>query len=441
MPLVPGPLEPQKNVFVSLLAMATISIVLILISFRQILDFRATGKWDSFLFHAMLFYLVIVTFRTALLLILSFSERFFVSKNIQPLMVRPLVTVIIPCYNEEIVVLQAVHSAMQLQYPNLEILVIDDGSTDQTLLSAKSIQADGRIRVIHQANAGKAAALNRGILEAAGEYVLCVDADSILAPNILELGLPYFQMDSQLVAVAGSVQIGNNTNTLTQFQKLEYLVGLNFHKSAQSFLGMVTIVPGPIGLFHRQRIIDIGGYQTNTFAEDCDLTIRLLMAGYRIRYCAEMIAVTEAPEDYDSLLKQRYRWARGTAQAILSNSYWLTHPWKNFRNFCIIAYFTFETFTIPILNFLFVFFFIQNAISAGNASILGPYFIQLTVLDMVLTTYSVFTEKALVKLVFLSLINRLTYGLSLEVLRFFSLIDELVGLPMNWGKLQRKGLN
>lgn len=433
--------EPKKSIFFSLLSMALISLVLIFLSFRQILDFQSKSRWDSFLFHAMLFYLVVVTLRTALLLILSFAERFFTSADHAPLIIRPLVTVIIPCYNEEIVVLQAVRSTMQLQYSNLEILVIDDGSTDQTLLNAQSIREDSRVRVIHQANAGKAAALNRGILEAAGEYVLCVDADSILAPDVIELGLRYFQRDANLVAVAGSVRIGNDINTLTQFQKLEYLVGLNFHKSAQSFLGMVTIVPGPIGLFNRQKLIDIGGYQMNTFAEDCDLTIRLLMAGYRIRYCPDMVAVTEAPEDYDSLLKQRYRWARGTAQAILSNSYWFTHPFKNFRNFCIIFYFTFETFTIPIVNFLFVFLFIQNAIYAGNAAILGPYFIQLTVLDMVLTTYSVFTEKALPKLVFLSLINRLTYGLSLEVLRFFSLIDELVGLPMNWGKLQRKGLN
>jgi biofilm PGA synthesis N-glycosyltransferase PgaC len=424
----------------ALALMLCVSVFVLILAYRSVRAVPLLAGWEAVLFKAMLYYLSFVALRTGLLLLFSFADRFF-QRRLPTISSFPLVSIIVPCFNEAVVIRQVLNSLLHIDYPNFEIIVVDDGSTDDTLLEAKAMEQDGKIRVVYQKNGGKAEALNRGVSEALGEYVLNIDADSVLAPTVIRVAMPYFKNDPRVAAVAGNVQIGNTgANLLTRFQRLEYTVGLNFHKSAQSFLSMVTIVPGPIGLFRRSAILEVGGYRTSTFAEDCDLTIRLLLAGYQTVYCPAMIARTEAPEDFESLLKQRYRWSRGMIQAIRENSWCLFRPWKDLRKFSVIAYMVLETIVIPTANFIFALLFVEHAVLSGRAVILGPFFIQLTVLDLILTTYAVMSEPEALSLVVLSTVNRLTYGLSMEVLRFFSILDELIGLPMNWNKLVRKGL-
>ena len=404
---------------------------------------NATGTtltgWAKVISDCMMFYLFFVLLRTVLLVLCSFGEFYF-RKTLSEPKEYPLVSIIMPCFNEEKVIATAIQSVMELDYPNYEVLVVDDGSTDLTLDAAKKLEKKGRLRVVSHENAGKSGALNRGIAEAVGEYVLCMDADSILAPNVLKLAIAYFEKNPKLAAVAGSVVLGNTPNVLTLFQRLEYVIGLNFHKTAQSFLSMVTIVPGPIGVFKRDVIIRLGGYHHDTFAEDCDLTIRMLVEGYDLAYCPEMIAVTEAPEDLRSLISQRYRWSRGITQAIAKNSGWLLRPHVSLRNFSIVAYMVIESLVIPIVNFTFAMITLQHGLLYGVQHLLGPFYASLTLLDIVLAMYSVATENQNLKLILLASINRVTYGLALEILRFFCIFDELFKLPMNWGKLVRKGL-
>ncbi len=387
----------------------------------------------------MLLYLLFSLARNIVLLVFSFGEYFFRRLDGNPTHF-PMVSVIVPCFNEEKVVRAAIDSISKIDYPNFEIIVVDDGSIDLTLDLAKTREEKFRTRVVYQENAGKAAALNRGISEAVGEFVFCMDADSLLKPNVLKLGIDYFEHRPGLAAVAGSVVVGNATNFVTLLQKLEYVIGLNFHKTAQSFLSMVTIVPGPIGLFKRSAVLGVGGYHSDTFAEDCDLTMRLLMAGYEIAYCPKMIAVTEAPDDFWSLITQRYRWSRGVVQALVKNARWFFSPIKNFRNFSILTYMTLESIVMPTINFTFAMITIETALLSDVYSLFGQFFAGLTVLDMILALYCVWAERENVILVALAAVNRVTYGLALEVLRFFAVIDEVFGIPMNWGKLVRKGL-
>ena len=215
---------------------------------------------------------------------------------------------------------------------------------------------------------------------------------------------------------------------------------MNLFKRAQSLLGAVTIVPGPIGVFRKSSLKEIGLYDADTFAEDTDLTLRLLTEGHRIKYCPEMVAVTEGPDNFQQLLTQRYRWSRGMLQAILKNAKWLNPFKNNWRNFGIISYMVLETVIIPTVNFSFALLTLQFALSYGTNNILGAYFIGLTLLDLILSLFSMITERELKGYFLLSLINRVTYGFSLEIIRFFSLIDELFGIPMKWGTLQRKGM-
>jgi len=433
--------QRQSNVvtFFSLIGVIFFTSALCYVAFEQIKESGHEEPWLQAVYDVLFVYLGFVTVRATTTLLFSFADRFF-KKELKPLVRYPLVSIILPCFNEEQVIEKAIKSLLNINYPNFDIMVVDDGSTDLTLLLAKAMELEKNVRVIYQKNAGKAAALNRGIYEAMGEYFFAIDADSLIDPDVFLHGVPYLESDPKIAAVAGNVIVGNSHNLLTSFQVLEYVAGLNFQKSAQSFLSIVMIVPGPVGLFRRSAVMKVGGYHSTTFAEDCDLTIRLLMEGFRTVYCREMKAVTEAPDNYVALLKQRYRWSRGTLQAVRANASWIFSPFKSVRNFMILLYFFGESTIIPCANFIFAFFTIGHAIYSGSILAIGPFFLQLTILDLILSAYIVLFENNRVSLVLLSLFNRASYGLSMEIIRFVSLLDELLGLPMNWNKLDRKGL-
>lgn len=392
------------------------------------------------LFKMMFYYLILIFLRTVVHLFLSFLDYLF-TKRLPETHDNPLVTILMPCYNEEIGLENAVKSVLNLKYPNKEILIIDDGSTDKTLdIGINLSKKYNTVRVITQKNGGKANALNYGLSQALGDYVLCMDSDSILSSNCINMAMKYFWHYPNLAAMAGGVSVKPNKNMLTWFQELEYIIGLNFFKNAQSALNIVTIVPGPIGVFKKDIIKKIGGFKSDTFAEDADLSMRLLMAGYDIKYCAAMKAITEAPDTVSQWMTQRYRWSRGIIQALKENIKNFNSHSNRPRAFFILSYMFGETIFIPTINFVFAIATIQYALQFNITFLLGPYFIGLTILDIALSLYSIVMEKRIGALFVLSIINRLTYGLSLEVVRFFSLIDEVLAIPMRWGTMIRKGI-
>ncbi|MGY3804234.1 glycosyltransferase family 2 protein [Pigmentibacter ruber] len=429
----------DKELFFIVVIVLLICTFCIFVLFKSYDFSKLTGVELGF-FYAMRVYLLFLFVRLLGHLFFSFANHFF-AKTIDKLDYYPLVTVIIPCFNEEKVINNAAKSILSMSYPNIEILIVDDGSSDSTIEVVSLLEKKGRIRAIHQENAGKAAALNRAVSEAHGDYVLCMDADSVLNTEAIEVGIKYFEHDAKVAAVAGSVEIGNVHNAITSFQKLEYISGLNLFKVAQSFLGSVIVIPGPIGLFRKDILLEVGGYHSNTFAEDCELTIRLLMAGYKTVYDAKMVAVTEAPDDFNSLISQRYRWNRGIVQAIRENIIWLFLPYKSLKNFFIIIYMILESIFIPVANFGFGMFSIAYTLIHSSENFVGYFFFQLVILDIIVTLFCIVTEKRSYSLLFYSAINRITYSFSLEVVRFFSILDEFLKLPMNWAKLERKGMD
>lgn len=410
--------------------------VLFFLNYKSLWDIP---KVDTPLAKLMFFYLYFICARIIVLLGFSFYEYLF-KKGLPEINSFPLVSVIIPAYNEEKVIQNSIRSVSEINYPNLEILVVDDGSTDNTFVNAKEIEDELHVRVLLKENGGKSSALNLGIEEALGEYVLCVDADSKLDRDVLLKSLPYFQENEKLAAVAGNVRVGNVKNLLGLFQKLEYIIGLNFHKMAQSALNAVTIIPGPIGVFKKEAIQKVGGYDRAMFAEDCDLTLQLLMYGYDVKYASDVIAVTEVPLKFNDLIKQRYRWSRGTAQAIIKNIKTALKKKGGVRVWSILGYMMLETIFIPTTNFVFAMSTIVYALHFTDVALYGPFFIGLTLMDAILALYSIITENEIKMLFFLAILGRITYGFFLEILRFFSMLDEILSLPMKWGKLERKGM-
>jgi peptidoglycan-N-acetylglucosamine deacetylase len=229
---------------------------------------------------------------------------------------QPEVTVLIPAYNEESVIVGTVRSALASTYPKLEILVIDDGSKDRTAeLVRANFSRDRRVRLILQSNHGKPAALNHGLSEAIGEIVVSIDADTIVDPDAVTRLVRHFA-DPSVGAVAGNVKVINRNRWITRWQALEYITSQNLEKRAFDLLNCIPVVPGAVGAWRTDLLRSHHGFSGDTVAEDTDLTLTIRRNGWKILYDETAIGRTEVPETVDALVKQRFRWTFGTLQAV-----------------------------------------------------------------------------------------------------------------------------
>lgn len=229
----------------------------------------------------------------------------------------PPVAVVIPAYNEERVLEGAVRSALSSDYPDLRVIVVDDGSTDGTAAVAEGLSKDPRVSwVAQRPNQGKPAALDAGLAEARTDLVITVDADTVLARDAVRRLVRPLLGDPGLAAVAGNVKVGNRTTVLSILQSLEYVVGLNLGRRAQDVLGCITTVPGAAAAWRRAAIEQVGGVPDATRIEDTDLTIRVQRAGWRVTYAPDAVALTEAPQTLRGLVAQRTRWIGGYIRVI-----------------------------------------------------------------------------------------------------------------------------
>ncbi len=228
----------------------------------------------------------------------------------------PLVSVLIPCFNEEKVIASSTARILQSDWTNLEVLVLDDGSSDNTALEVeRAFGSDPRVRLMCFANSGKAHTLNKGLAAAKGEIIVALDADTLFPAATVGRLVRWFQ-DPQIGAVAGNALVGNRLNMVTRWQALEYVTAQNLERRALDALGAVTVVPGAVGAWRRSALDALGGYPTDTLAEDQDLTIAVQRAGWKVDFDSDARAYTEAPDTVQGLLKQRFRWSFGTLQCL-----------------------------------------------------------------------------------------------------------------------------
>ncbi len=354
---------------------------------------------------------------------------------------HPPVSLIVPAYNEGLVIESALESLLELDYPHYEIIVIDDGSTDDTLANASRMAGEYghcRVRVTTKKNGGKASALNAGLAMAEHPVVLCMDADARLEPQTIKAAIVHFR-DPSVGAVAGNVKVVNRVNLWTRLQALEYIEGLNMARRAQGFLNAVNIVPGPIGLFRREVLISVGGYDRDTFAEDADLTLKILTAGWKIRYEPRAVAWTEAPERLIDLIQQRYRWTRGILQAMGKHKRTLLMPVPDVPLWLSLVQMGFEATLWPIMNVYGHLFFAYVAVAFGMSEMLLAWWTLLTLLDLVAALASVGMEEEQLSLVPYALIYRFFFILLIDVVKLCSTFEEALNLRMGWGKLERVG--
>jgi biofilm PGA synthesis N-glycosyltransferase PgaC len=354
---------------------------------------------------------------------------------------EPLVTILVPAYNEETVIEASIRSLLELDYPAYDVLVIDDGSTDDTYARAAELEGYyGRatVRVVSKSNGGKASALNTGIALARTPFVLCMDGDSRLAVETLKHAMPHFR-DPRVGAVAGNVKVVNRRNLWTTLQALEYIEGLNMARRAQGFVRAVNIVPGPIGVFRRDALSRVGGYDSDTYAEDADLTLKLLTDGWHIVYENRAIAYTEAPEHLLDLLKQRYRWTRGILQALKKHSSALLSPRKRFATWASLQSMLFEAIAWPLMNVFGNLFFSITALLAGAPVFVLYWWLLLTWLDLAAALHTVAMEEEDLRLVPLAILYRFFFIATVDVAKLLATLEELLNVKMGWGKLERAG--
>jgi biofilm PGA synthesis N-glycosyltransferase PgaC len=351
----------------------------------------------------------------------------------------PPISVIVPAYNEASVIEEALASLAALDYPIYEVVVIDDGSTDDTLKKAaewEGIHGSAEFRVFTKPNGGKASALNTGIAVSRFPFLFCMDADSRLEPQTLRHAMRLMEDDS-VGAVAGNVKVENRRKLIGKLQALEYIEGLNMPRRAQGFIAAVNIVPGPVGLFRRQALDEVGGYDTDTFAEDADLTLKLVAAGWKVVYEDNAIAWTEAPERWLDLVQQRYRWTRGILQSLKKRKSLFLKPFPDFPLWLSVLEMSFEAVLWPILNVYANLFFGLVAILFGAGELLLYWWILLTLLDLVAAFVTVSMEEESLLLVPFAVVYRFFFILFLDVVKMFAALEELFNLGMGWEKLRR----
>lgn len=353
----------------------------------------------------------------------------------------PFITIVVPAYNEGKIIQTAIRSLLEIDYPYYEVLVVDDGSTDDTYERArKMVNVTNKcvVTVLTKANGGKANALNTGMAYAKGDFILNMDGDTRLSPNTLRDCIRHFD-DPKIGAVAGNVKVVNRDNVITQLQALEYVEGLALLKKAQSYTRIVNIIPGPLGMFRKSALWQVRGYDDDTFAEDCDLTLKLIFEGWHIIYEPKAIAWVETPSHMIDLLKQRYRWTRGILQAIKKHSWGLWHPHKAGINGFMLWYMLFEGVLCPISNVIANIFLVWVSFKYGVIILLVFWWLQLTILDVMTAAYCVIVEKEDTLLIVYAFMFRVFYQLFIDVAKIIASIEELAGTKMSWGKLEREG--
>ncbi len=237
----------------------------------------------------------------------------------------PSVSVLIPAWNEEVGIIKTIRSVLDTRYPHLQIVVINDGSTDATheivtrfLADPGLERRDGlSIDYLSLPNGGKARAMNRGLLEATGDIVVTIDADSVMDPDAITNLLKHFD-DPRVGGVAGNVVVGNRRKPIEWMQQLEYLYGF-FFKRADSLFNSVYIIGGAAAAYRRDALLRMGGFDHAIITEDIEMSTRLLGRGYKTRYAHDAVVYTEGPSDLKGLCNQRLRWKYGRLLTFLKH--------------------------------------------------------------------------------------------------------------------------
>lgn len=408
----------------------------------------------------------------------------------------PGITVILPAFNEAAGIVQSVYSLLALRYPKYEVVVVNDGSTDDTVARLRDafdlVPAHRAIRasiptrpiagsfvsrrnpnlwVLDKANGGKADALNAGLEAARHPYVCALDADALIETDaLLRVAAPILEDPERVIATGGIVRIANGStidhgrvtavrlprNPLAVLQVLEYFRAFLIGRVGWTRLNALLIISGAFGLFQRDAVAEVGGFATDTVGEDMELVVRLHRhfrargVPYRIEFVADPVCWTEVPEDIGSLSRQRRRWHRGLGQALWRHRGALGRPRYGAFGLVALPYFVLFEFLGPVIETLGAALTVV-AFAAGDLS--GASFVAFLMLaflvGIVLSIAALALEefnfhrhqrtRDVVSMVVYSVLENLGYRQLNDLWRVLALVD-LARRRQGWGAHRRRGI-
>ncbi|MHB1020881.1 MAG: glycosyltransferase [Acidobacteriaceae bacterium] len=431
-------------------------------------DQRWQARVDEVAFYAFAFFNhfvvdvffvgdVLMSLRLILIGLFALIDRFRKRRNFAGPNYQPRVAVLVPAYNEEKVIVRTIRSVLNSDYQNLRVIVIDDGSSDETCKVAREAYpeeiASGLLTVLTKPNAGKAEALNFGLRYVTEEIYVGIDADTLIAPDAISRLVPHFA-NPRIGAVAGNAKVGNRVNLWTRWQALEYITSQNFERRALDLFDVVTVVPGAIGAWRTGAVSAAGGYHVNTVAEDADLTMSLLEQGLHVIYEDRALAFTEAPVNMDGLMRQRFRWSFGTLQAVFKHrsAFYRHRAMGLFALPNIIIFQMLLPLVSPFIDLMFaagvVHYFVDvhfhpEAASTASFIKLLAFFLAFLVIDFVTSALAFAlerrhpTSKGDGWLLFHIWLQRFSYRQVFSVVLFKTLKRAIDGRPFSWDKLER----
>ncbi|MGW0930132.1 glycosyltransferase [Streptomyces sp. NPDC002644] len=347
------------------------------------------------------------------------------------------VTVLVPAYNEAKCIENTVRSLMRGEHP-IEVVVVDDGSSDGT---ADLVEAMGLpdVRVVRQANAGKPAALNRGIAHASHDIIVMMDGDTVFEPaTVRELVRPF--ADPGVGAVAGNAKVGNRDSLIGAWQHIEYVMGFNLDRRMYDVLRCMPTIPGAVGAFRRTALERVGGMSEDTLAEDTDITMAIHRDGWQVVYAEDARAWTEAPESVQQLWSQRYRWSYGTMQAIWKHRGAFLDKGSSGR-FGRVGLPLVSLFMVlaPLLAPLFDVFLVYGLIFGPTGATVGAWLGVLAV-QAVCAAYAFRLDKEPLRHLISLPLQQILYRQLMYVVLLQSWITALTGGRLRWQKLRRTGV-
>jgi cellulose synthase/poly-beta-1,6-N-acetylglucosamine synthase-like glycosyltransferase/peptidoglycan/xylan/chitin deacetylase (PgdA/CDA1 family)/spore germination protein YaaH len=423
--------------------------------FTDRMVFLALSWLGSVLYVCFLAAIGLGIVRLVVLCALAFWNRRREARQFAPLSCAQSqrVSVIIPAFNEEKVIVATIDRILASQNVQVHVVVVDDGSRDGTAALVEGrFKDEPRVELVSIPNGGKARALNVGLTRAKGEIVVALDADTQFERDTIARLARWFG-DPQIGAVAGNAKVGNRINLITRWQALEYIVAQNLERRALAALDTLTVVPGAVGAWRRSVLDGLGGFPSSTLAEDQDLTIAVQKAGYTVVFDASAVAWTEAPATVRGFAKQRFRWAFGTLQCLWKYRSLTFNPRYGWLGMVTLPQaWMFQiilTALAPVADLMLIWQLIGQWIgylehgaefSDANLVTVGIYYVVFMVVDLLAALCGFLLEKRENwKLIWWLLLQRFGYRQMMYYVVVRSISAALRGTFVGWSKLERTG--
>ncbi len=377
---------------------------------------------------------ILVGLRMLAALILAHVQRRRVRREPYDPDFAPPVSIIVPAHNEAAGIARAVRSLAGSKYRGeLEVVVVDDGSTDETAQIVEGLGLE-RVRLLRQANGGKASALNRGLAAGRHDIFVTVDGDTVFEPQTLSLLVQRFR-EHHVGAISGNTKIGNREGLLGKWQHIEYVMGFNLDRRAYEVIGCTPTVPGAIGAFRREALTDIGGVSGATLAEDTDITLDIGRAGWKVVYEQRARAWTEAPHTVRGLYRQRSRWAYGTFQSMWKHRGALWEGNRGARAVTVLAIFQL---LLPLAAPLIDLFAVYSIIFQDPMPILA-FWLAFNAFQFTLAWVAFGYDRESRRVLWTLPLQQLVYRQVMYLVVYDAIVSALLGGRLSWQKLERTG--